>query len=432
MIPSSAHLRASAQNRKKLLELYEDEILVIPGNFLRQKNSDVHYAFRQDSDFSYLCPYPEPDSIMVLDASDHSFHLFVLPKDPLKELWDGPRFGIEGAIEIFQANESYSNKDLAKFIPKLTRARKVLCFFPNFLSPLLEELKILLETYSESLSELGLKSQIHDLRIIKNEFDLSCMRRSAEVSSMAHKHLMQCAPKYSNESQLEAEFRYFCAMKQQADMAYPPIVASGANATCLHYVINNREYQDSECVLVDAGSSYLNYAADITRVFPTKGKFSPQAKELYEATLRVQKQVLAHINTNISLFDLNILAQELCCKELCDLGIIKENYEEAVEKKLFRDYVPHGVGHHLGLDVHDVSESTMSYRNTGKKSHLKDGMVITIEPGIYIPKDDQSVDSKWRGIGIRIEDNIHIQEDSYENLTISCPKEVDEIEGLQG
>jgi Xaa-Pro aminopeptidase len=432
MIPSSTHLRACAQNRKKLLEFYEDEILIIPGNFLRQKNSDVHFAFRQDSDFTYLCPYPEPDCLIVLDASDQSFHLFVPPKDPLKELWDGPRFGVEGAVETFQADYAYSHKDLSKFIQKLTRTRKVLCFFPKFLSPLLDELKILLETYSESLSDADLQSQIHDLRIIKNDFDLSCMRRSAEVSSMAHKHLMQSAPKYSNESQLEAEFRYFCAMKGQADMAYPPIVASGANATCLHYVINNREYFDSECILVDAGSSYLNYAADITRVFPSKGKFTPEAKELYEATLRVQKEVLANISTNISLFDLNILAQELCCKELCDLGIIKATYEEAVEKKLFRDYVPHGVGHHLGLDVHDVSASTMSYRNTGKKSHLQDGMVITIEPGIYIPKDDQTVNSKWRGIGIRIEDNIHIQENSYENLTLACPKELKEIEDLQG
>jgi len=199
----------------------------------------------------------------------------------------------------------------------------------------------------------------------------------------------------------------------------------------LHYIVNNREYQDNECILVDAGSSYQSYAADITRVFPAKGKFSPEAKDLYEATLRVQKKVLSRINTKISLFDLNVLAQELCCQELCDLGIIKESYDEAIEKQVFRKYVPHGVGHHLGLDVHDVSDSSFSYRNTGKKSSLRDGMVITIEPGIYIPKDDKSVDDRWRGIGIRIEDNIHIKDRDYENLTLSCPKELNEIEDLQ-
>lgn len=431
MIPSSAHLRACAQNRQNLLELYEDEVLIIPGNFLRQKNSDVHYNFRQDSDFLYLCPYLEPDSLIILDAADKSFTLFVPPKDPLKELWDGPRYGTEGAKEIFQADEAYSHKELSKVIPQLTRNRKVQALFPNFLSPLLDELKILIETYSENFSTNELKTKLHDLRIIKNEFDLDCMRQSAKVSSQAHKHLMQMAPKYTNESQLEAEFRYFCAMNKQADMAYPPIVASGANATCLHYIVNNREYQDDECILVDAGSSFQSYAADITRVFPAKGKFSPEAKDLYEATLRVQKKVLSRINTKISLFDLNVLAQELCCQELCDLGIIKESYDEAIEKQIFRKYVPHGVGHHLGLDVHDVSDSSFSYRNTGKKSSLSDGMVITIEPGIYIPKDDQSVGDRWRGIGIRIEDNIHIKDRDYENLTLSCPKELNEIEDLQ-
>ncbi|WDE97494.1 aminopeptidase P family protein [Lentisphaera profundi] len=431
MIPSSAQLRACAQNRKNLLANYEDEILIIPGNFLRQKNSDVHYLFRQDSDFNYLCAYPEADSILVLDTANQSFTLFVPPKDPLKELWDGPRHGIEGAKDLFEADQAYSHKDLAKQLPHLIGNRKVLYHLPHFLSPLLDELNILLETYSESMSKEGLRTQIHDLRIIKNDFDLDCMRKSAQVSSMAHKHLMQSASKYSNESQLDAEFRYFCAMNGQPDMAYPPIVAAGANATCLHYILNDQPYKDSDCILVDGGSSYLNYAADITRVFPAKGKFSPAAKELYQATLRVQKQVFAKINTESSLFELNSLTQELSCQELCDLGIIKASFEEAMEKKLFRTYVPHGVSHHLGLDVHDVSDSSFSYRNTGKVSQLKSGMVVTIEPGIYIPKNDQTVDPYWRGIGIRIEDDIHVLENSYENLTASCPKEIDEIEELQ-
>ena len=431
MTPKADHLRACAQNRSKLLEKYEDEVLVIPGNFLRQKNSDVHYHFRQNSDFAYLCPYPEPDSFIVLDAAEKSFTLFVPPKDPHRELWDGPRFGVNGAKEIFEADQAFSHKQLSKEIPALVRNRKVLFDFPGFKSPLMDELKILLETYSESCTDDGLRKSIHDLRIIKTDFDLQCMRTSAELSSRAHIHLMQCAPKYNNESQLEAEFRYFCAMNGQSDMAYPPIVASGANATCLHYIVNDREYRKDDCILVDAGSSNLHYAADITRVFPGGGKFSPRQKDLYQATLNVQKQILEAIDTETSLFELNALTQELSTKELINLGIIKASFDEAMDKKLFRSFVPHGVSHHLGLDVHDVSESSYSYRNTGKISQLQAGMVVTIEPGIYIQKDDQNVDPSWRGIGIRIEDNIHILEKGYENLTISCPKEIDEIEQLQ-
>ena len=220
-------------------------------------------------------------------------------------------------------------------------------------------------------------------------------------------------------------------MNGQADMAYPPIVASGSNATCLHYIVNDRSYKKNDCILVDAGCSNLNYAADITRVFPGGGKFSPRQRDLYQATLNVQKQILAAINTETSLFELNSLTQELSTKELIDLGIIKTSFDEAIEKKLFRSFVPHGVSHHLGLDVHDVSESSYTYRNTGKISQLQAGMVVTIEPGIYIQKYDKTVDPSWQGLGVRIEDNIHILEKGYENLTSACPKEIDQIEQLQ-
>ena len=431
-LPAPQQLEACQKRRQKVLEWLEEDLLILPGSFLKQKNSDVHFLFRQDSDFHYLCAFPEPNALLILDPQsvDKKVTLVVPPSDPQKELWDGPRFGVDGALKHFGVDEALPTNKVHSVLASIVKGRSVV--FPNFdcASPLIKDIQAIISQEAQELSPRRIRPFLHDVRLIKDDYELSCMREANRVSSAGHIQLMKKATSYSNEAQLDAEFRYFCAMQNQADMAYPAIVASGSNATCLHYIVNNRDYQKDELILVDAGSSHNLYAADITRVFPTSGKFTGAGRELYEATLEIQKRVLAKISTEISLKDLNEYALEESCKILCEMGVIKEAYEVAMQKSLYRKYCPHGIGHHLGLDVHDCSQSTQNYRNSQKKFNLQAGMVITIEPGIYIPKDDMDVDAKWRGIGIRIEDNIHILEDGYENLTHACPKEIADIEAL--
>jgi Xaa-Pro aminopeptidase len=431
-LPDQKQLEACAKRRHIILEQLGEDLLVLPSSFLKQKNSDVHFLFRQDSDFHYLCAFPEPDSLLILDPlSDTQKVTLVVPaRDPLKELWDGPRFGCEGALEHFQVDQALPTNKIHSTLPNIFKNRSVIFARLDHLSPMLNEVEDIIKQEAKTLSTRRIRPFIHDMRLIKDSYELECLREANRVASAGHTELMKKASTYKNESQLDAEFRYFCAMQGQADMAYPAIVASGSNATCLHYIVNNRTYQEDELILVDAGSSHNLYAADITRVFPTSGKFTAEGKALYQVTLEIQKKVLAKISTKLSLMDLNEYALQESCKALCEMGIIKDSYEVAMKNGTHRKYCPHGIGHHLGLDVHDCSHSTQNYRNSKKKFNLQPGMVITIEPGIYIPKDDVDVDPKWRGIGIRIEDNIHILNDSYENLTFACPKEIDEIENL--
>ena len=431
-LPDPKQLEACAKRRGKIHEELGEDLLVLPSSFLKQKNSDVHFLFRQDSDFHYLCAFPEPDSLLILDplSENQKVTLVVPARDPLKELWDGPRFGCEGALEHFKVDQALPSNKIHSTLPDIFKNRSVIFARLDQLSPMLTEVEEIIKQDSKEISMRRLRPFIHDMRITKDDYELECLREANRVASAGHTELMKKASIYKNESQLDAEFRYFCAMQGQADMAYPAIVASGANATCLHYIVNNRTYQENELILVDAGSSHNLYAADITRVFPTSGKFTAEGKTLYQATLDIQKKVLSKISTELSLKDLNEYALQESCKALCEMGIIKDSYEVAMKKETYRKYCPHGIGHHLGLDVHDCSHSTQNYRNSKKKFNLQPGMVITIEPGIYIPKDDEDVDAKWRGIGIRIEDNIHILEEGYENLTLGCPKEIDEIEAL--
>ena len=431
-LPDPKQLEACAERRHKILEALGEDLLVLPSSYLKQKNSDVHFLFRQDSDFHYLCAFPEPDSLLILDplSKNQKVTLVVPPQDPLKELWDGPRFGCEGALEHFQVDQALPSNKIHSALPNIFKNRSVIFARFDHLSPMLSEVEEIIKQEADTVSTRRIRPFIHDMRLIKDSYELECLREANRVASAGHTELMKKAAIYKNESQLDAEFRYFCAMQGQADMAYPAIVASGANATCLHYIVNNRTYQDNELILVDAGSSHNLYAADITRVFPSSGKFTAAGKELYQATLDIQKKVLSKISTKLSLMDLNEYALQESCKKLCEMGIITDSFEDAMQKGTHRKYCPHGIGHHLGLDVHDCSHSTQNYRNSKQKFNLQPGMVITIEPGIYIPKDDPDVDAKWRGIGIRIEDNIHILEKGYENLTLACPKEIDEIELL--
>jgi Xaa-Pro aminopeptidase len=263
----------------------------------------------------------------------------------------------------------------------------------------------------------------------KSPWEIEQMRKAADISSAAHNALQKRAPELANETQMEAEYLYQCMMQGARDQAYPSIVAGGANATCLHYGENNMAVDKDGMVLIDAGASWNYYAADITRTFSRKRKFTGDQKAVYEAVLDTQKKTVDAVKPGISIKELQELSCELLTEHLIDLKLLKCSREEALEKKHYSEFYPHYIGHHLGLDVHDCDGVSREERGRDENFKLEAGMAITIEPGIYIQTDNSSVSKNWLGIGVRIEDDIVVTETGCENLTAAAYKEVSDLEG---
>ena len=418
-----------ADRRQRLLDSLGDDIYIRLSNYEHQKNSDVHFPFRQDSSFFYLTAFPEANSLLILDPqSEEKFCLFVLPKDKTKEIWEGFRFGPEGTLESFKADASWENNKIAEVLSKKIQGKTVQ-FTAHKGHPLNSVVEHTIATNATRLTTDMSNAFISRMRMVKSPWEIEQMRRAAEISSQAHNRLQKKAPQLNCEAQMEAEYLYHCMMQGVKDQAYGAIVAGGANATCLHYRSNDRNVGPNDLVLIDAGSSWNNYAADITRTFPRNGQFNDDQKAVYQAVLDVQKNTIAAVKPGISLKELNTLAIELVTERLIDLKFLKGSKTELVEKKRYLDFMPHSIGHHLGLDVHDCAGLSRDELGRSENFKLSAGMVITIEPGIYIQMDNERIGKKWLGTGIRIEDDILVTETGNENLTISAVKEIADIEG---
>lgn len=414
--------------RKRILDNLGDNLFLFFSNFEHQKNSDVHFDFRQDSSFYYLTGFTEPDSLLILDPIGvDNFILIVRPKDRTKEIWEGFRYGPEGVVKSFQADAAWTINEVDKVLKPLLQNRNVQ-FVSKEGHPLNDKVKALVDTHAKAVVPNTAYTELHRLRQIKSEDELNLMRHAAKISSEAHNKIMLEASELDSESKLEATFKFSCSMADARDQAYPPIVASGKNATCLHYNVNNQKIGEKDLVLVDAGCSWQNYASDITRCFPAKGKFTEEQRKIYQAVLTTQKKCVEAVKPGISMKEIHQLACESITKELIDIGLIKGDLDKAIEAKAYFEFFPHNIGHHIGLDVHDCDGLSMEERGRSDKYKLKPGMVVTIEPGIYIQPDNKDVDAKWRGIGIRIEDDVLVTESGYENLTIAALKELSDIE----
>ena len=414
--------------RKKILDFIGEDIFILFSNFEHQKNSDVHFDFRQDSSFYYLTGFTEPDSLLILDPKgDDKFTLFVRPKDRTREIWDGFRYGPKGAIESFQADAAWNLEDIEKILKTLLANRSVQ-FVAKEGHPLNEQVKALIGTYAKTVKPNSAFTELHRMRQIKSEAELNLMRHAAKISSEAHNKIMRDAPELDSEAKLEATFKFSCSMSDAKDQAYPPIVASGKNATCLHYNVNNQATGENDLVLVDAGCSWENYASDITRCFPAKGKFTEEQRKIYQAVLTTQKKCVEAVRPGISMKEIHKLACESITEQLIEIGLIKSSVDTALEEREFFEFFPHNIGHHIGLDVHDCDGLSPEERGRSEVYKLKPGMVVTIEPGIYIQPDNKNVDAKWRGIGIRIEDDVLVTENGHENLTVGALKELVDIE----
>ena len=425
-----------ARRRRQLMRMIgRDAIAIVPSAPERVRNNDAHYPYRQDSDLHYLCGFPEPDAVLALiPGRQHGEQiLFCRERDPERERWDGPRAGTEGAVEKFGMDDAFPFADIDEILPGMIEGRtRVYYHFgrdPEFdlkLMGWVNRVRAQIKQGARPPSEMvALSHPLHDLRLYKSRAELEVMRRAAKISAEAHVRAMRATRPGSNERAIEAELLHQFR-SAGAVPAYEPIVGAGANGCVLHYRANNAPLKDGELLLVDAGAEYQCYAADITRTWPINGRFSPEQRALYEIVLQAQLAAIAEARPGRSFIAAHEAAVRAIAKGLIKLGLLKGSLESNLKSEAYKKFFMHKTGHWIGLDVHDVGD----YRIDGAHRELEPGMVMTVEPGIYIASDIKGVAPKWRGIGIRIEDDVVVTKGDPEVITAGVPKEPDEIEAL--
>ena len=421
--------------RRGLMErMAAGAVALIPAANIRTRTRDIDYVFRQDSDFWYLTGFSEPGALLVLvpGRGEGEVILFCEERDERYELYNGERLGPERAPDVLAVDEAFPLSELASIVPGLLEgAGKVyvtLGDYPEFDRSLLAWVSGIRARESGGVVSpgefIGLKSLLHEQRLIKSDAEQRLLSRAAEISADAQVRAMRACRAGMNETQLEAELVYAFMQGGARAPAYPPIVGGGANACVLHYIANNADLRDGDLVLIDAGCEFEHYAADLTRTFPVGGRFSNVQRELYEIVLEAQNRAVGACVPGADFNRPHEVALHVMIEGLMSLGLLDGSLEEIVESESYRAICPHKSCHWLGLDVHDVG----GYRVDGQWRKFREGMVLTVEPGLYIRPGMQNVDARWRGIGIRIEDDVLVGGDGPVVLTAGAPKEVAEIE----
>lgn len=423
------------QRRQRLLQqLPENVVAVVSANQELIRSNDTEYAFRQNSYFHYLTGFNEPDAVLVLStaAEQPSSKLFCQDKDPDAEVWHGLRLGFHNAPNALGIDSADDIELLDEQLPEILNGTESVYL-------LLGEDEGLAHQVHQAMSYLrgtekrgnkvphrmdDLRPLLDRMRQIKSAHELNVMREAADISSNAFKRIMKFVQPGAYEYQLGAELHHEFAMNGALYPAYGMIVGGGANACVLHYTDNRDQLHDGDLVLVDAGAEYQGYAADITRTFPVNGRFSDEQKALYELVLKAQQAAFAQIKPGSTLAAATEAAARVINDGLTELEILSGNADDNFERQRWKQFFIHGLSHWLGLDVHDVGRYKDANNDPIK---LEPGMVITVEPGIYISRES-GADERWRGIGIRIEDDLIITEDGFENMTAAVPKTVEEIE----
>lgn len=425
--------RAGEARRRLVEQMAPDAVAVIPAAVEQPRNRDVDHPFRQDSDFRYLTGFPEPDAVAVIapGRAEGEFVLFCRARDPEREQWTGRRAGPEGATERYGADEAHPLDELGETLPSLLLDRRRVLFplgrsehWDRSLTAWLATARRLARGTRAVPREIALlEGTVHELRLRKSDAELECMQRAAGLTATAHRRAMQAVRADMPEYQLEAEILHVF-QRQGATTAYPSIVAGGANACILHYVDHRDILRDGDLVLVDAGAELEGYAADVTRTFPVNGRFTAPQRAIYEVVLAAQEAAIAAVRSGRGFNEFHEEASRVLGEGLVELGLLRRDGDHPEAHGALRSFFPHRTGHWLGLDVHDVGATG----SNGGWRVLEPGMVVTVEPGLYVPMDREDVDPQWRGIGVRIEDDIVVTEDGPRNLTADVPKTVDEVE----
>lgn len=426
-----------AKRRKELMHhAGADSIIIIPSAQELARNADAVFPFRQNSDFYYLTGFSEPEAVAVLipKRKDGEYILFNRVRDRSHEIWDGPRAGQEGAKKHFKANQAFPIEQFETMLPLLLAGKKTV-HYPVGVNPKFDKLVLRAATSVRAKVRTGvaaptefvdIQPSLHEMRLIKSKAEIDLMRTAAEISAQAHIRAMQTCRPGMFEYQLEAELMHEFIRHGARYPAYTSIVGSGRNSCVLHYVTNDKKINAGDLVLIDAGAEYQNYAADITRTFPANGRFSSEQRDIYDLVLAAQLAAIKTIKPGTSWTKAQQVIVKIITQGLVDLGLLKGRVDSLIEQEAYSAFYMHRSGHWLGLDVHDAG----SYRVKGKWRALKPGMVLTVEPGIYISADIPGVHKRWHNIGVRIEDDVLVTSRGNEILSHAVPKNADDIEAL--
>ena len=417
------------RRRRQLMRMMgNDAIAILPTAPEQVRNRDVLYPFRPDSDFYYLTGFAEPEAVAVLmpGRRQAQYILFCRERDPERETWDGRRAGLEGAVAEYGADDAFPYSDLDEIMPGLLEQRERVFYAMGCNAEFDQRISRSRGAAQAPTEYVALDHYLHDLRLYKSRSEVAVMRRAARISASAHKELMRTTRPGDAEYQLAARFSHHCQELGARELAYPSIVGGGNNACVLHYVDNADALRDGDLVLVDAGCELDCYASDITRTFPVNGRFSEAQRQLYELVLEAQLAAIDKVRPGSHWNEPHRAAVRVITRGLLRLGLLRGTLSKALKDESYKKFYMHRTGHWLGMDVHDVGD----YKVDGHWRELEPGMVLTVEPGLYIPEGSRGVAKKWQGIGIRIEDDVLVTRDGPDVLSRDVPKSVAEIEQL--
>lgn len=426
-----------ARRRKNIMAQMEpNSIAIVPAAGEYTRNRDVEYPFRQDSDFYYLSGFSEPEAVLVLmpGRKHGQYVMFCRDRDPAMELWHGYRAGPEGLCASYGADDAFPVTDIDDILPGLIEGRERVYYamgrhaeFDSRVMKWVNVIRSRVRTGAHPPGEfLDLDHLLHDLRLYKSAAEVRVMRKAGKISANAHIRAMRACKPGMAEYQLEAEILHEFGRNGARFPAYSSIVGAGRNGCILHYTENSDTIKDGDLVLIDAGCELEHYAADITRTFPANGKFSREQQALYELVLKAQLAAIKTIKPGNHWNQSHDATVRVITRGLVELGLLKGTVGKLIEKEAYKDFYMHRAGHWLGMDVHDVGD----YKVGDEWRVLEEGMVMTVEPGIYVAPDNTKVARKWRGIGIRIEDDVVVTKEGCEVLSSDVPKTVAEIEAL--
>jgi len=412
-----------------------NSVAIIPGAREATRSNDTNYRFRQDSDFFYLTGFEEPEAIAVVKpAAESKYTLFVRPRDPEREIWDGRRAGVEGAKSEFGANEAFPAEEFDQKLTEILDGAEVLYYRLGVHRELDD--KIIREI--SRMRALNRKpvhppqtiidpaTIVHELRVVKSTEELELMQTAADIAAEAHCEAMKAARPGMYEYQLEALIEQIFRQRGAAGPSYTSIVGAGPNATVLHYINNDGQLRDGDLLLIDAGAEYKGYASDITRTFPINGRFTKPQREIYDLVLKAQMGCVEMVRPGVTHDQLKQHSIEVLTEGMVELGLLKGKPEELIKEKKYEKFYMHGLGHMLGIDVHDVGR----YYHGQESRALEPGVVMTVEPGIYVAANTDDVPEQYLGIGIRIEDDVLCTNNGPRVLTSKVPKDPQEIEAL--
>lgn len=411
-------------------------VAIIPAAREVTRSHDTEYRFRQDSDFYYLTGFREPDAVAVVaPAREKPFTLFVRPRDREKEIWNGRRAGVEGARERYGADEAFPVEEFDAKLTELLDGAGSLYYRLGGGHAELDQTLIRQLSRMRMMGRRGVRAPqtiidpgtlIHEMRLVKSDEEVALMQRSADIAAEAHREAMASARPGMKEYEIDALIEYVFRRSGAAAPAYNSIVGSGVNATILHYVDNDAELKDGDLLLIDAGAEYEGFASDITRTFPVGGRFTEAQRDIYQLVLDCQEECVRLVKPGVTLEAMHQRSVEILTEGMVRLGLLRGDVAKLIEEEQYKKFYMHRLGHYLGMDVHDAG----AYHKEGQPRPVEPGMVMTVEPGIYVAEDAEDIPDKYRGIGVRIEDDVLVTPDGYRVLTDKAPKQVAEIEAL--